>query len=453
MISPSIKYEIDGFRSLQKFQIGLMPGLNVLVGPNGSGKTNFIDFLDFLNDALRGGVSRGISLHGGMRRIFSLENLKARRNPEITCRTCGTSVLPKDRYLRDNFEAPDRKFRFEHIIKIRFDNPTSSVYISEEEVRFHRLQHLESRFPRPFIGSIKITRKSGKHDFETKIKIGPRLKKLNNNNPLQPSRLTRRKTADEIFEMAEFEDLEPDRSLLSSRRPFLSLEAVRNTITQGGTFNVLPDNARYPDEMTTPPMIKKDGSGLTSTLYHLQSFNREATRPSVYMSRFDEEAFEIIQHWTAVIYPELKNIEIDRDINTGRFSGNMIVGKDNPIKIPFPGLSDGTIKWLALVALITLKEGPSSVEEPENFLHPTVQSYLIDLIRESFEENTYGKYMILSTHSETVVNSCAPSELILFEYDDKKTVCERLSDPDKVREQINATGFGLGYYYASGALS
>ena len=41
-------YCISGFRSLIDFQIRLRPGLNVLVGPNGSGKTNFIEFLDFL---------------------------------------------------------------------------------------------------------------------------------------------------------------------------------------------------------------------------------------------------------------------------------------------------------------------------------------------------------------------------------------------------------------------
>ncbi len=37
--------ELGGYKSIYKMEIDLLPGLNIIIGPNGSGKTNFVDFL------------------------------------------------------------------------------------------------------------------------------------------------------------------------------------------------------------------------------------------------------------------------------------------------------------------------------------------------------------------------------------------------------------------------
>ena len=41
------RIEVNGFKSLAKFSLNLQAGLNVLVGPNGGGKTNIVLFLSF----------------------------------------------------------------------------------------------------------------------------------------------------------------------------------------------------------------------------------------------------------------------------------------------------------------------------------------------------------------------------------------------------------------------
>jgi AAA15 family ATPase/GTPase len=37
---------LKGYKSIRDMSIDLLPGLNIIIGPNGSGKTNFLDFLD-----------------------------------------------------------------------------------------------------------------------------------------------------------------------------------------------------------------------------------------------------------------------------------------------------------------------------------------------------------------------------------------------------------------------
>ena len=59
--------EIEGFRSLRHVRLDLRP-LNVLIGPNQSGKTNILDALDFLAQAVQGQLSPALyHSRGGLR--------------------------------------------------------------------------------------------------------------------------------------------------------------------------------------------------------------------------------------------------------------------------------------------------------------------------------------------------------------------------------------------------
>ena len=40
---------LKGYKSIRDMEIDLLPGLNIIIGPNGSGKTNFLEFLDYSN--------------------------------------------------------------------------------------------------------------------------------------------------------------------------------------------------------------------------------------------------------------------------------------------------------------------------------------------------------------------------------------------------------------------
>jgi predicted ATPase len=66
--------KVDGFKTLSQFELTLNPGLNVLVGPNGSGKTNIVSFFEFLAHLIESDPAEATSYLGGAGAVFRRVN-------------------------------------------------------------------------------------------------------------------------------------------------------------------------------------------------------------------------------------------------------------------------------------------------------------------------------------------------------------------------------------------
>jgi predicted ATPase len=64
------RIQVSGFKSLEGFELQFKPGLNVIIGPNGSGKTNIINFIEFLSYLSRDSLLDAVGRSGGAGRIF-----------------------------------------------------------------------------------------------------------------------------------------------------------------------------------------------------------------------------------------------------------------------------------------------------------------------------------------------------------------------------------------------
>lgn len=441
------RYHVDGFRSLRGFEIGLNQGLNVLVGPNGSGKTNFIEFLDFLGTTLIDSASTAVSQAGGVARVFSIEQSKS-KSSRINATISGVADINPYAGEEETYHI----FNFEYELEVKFSRTNSAVFISKEIIRFKKLRHShEQALCNSSVGTIAINRRAIELDQPPKIEISPRLQANNIRNPL---RINSRYFGSTEGKIVDPRLLGQDESLLAARLMRPAIDAVRHAITRGRSFNLIPSIVRTPDDLTRMPSISSDGSGLTSTLYHLQQATRppRRTRSPVIRRRLLPEHLEAIIDWTKLVLPEMEAIAVSADPHTGKYLGYLIMDNQG-LRIPLQSASDGTLKWLALVTLIVTRGGAYSIEEPENFLHPKMQQYLIELIRDYAADEGRPGYFIVSTHSETIINRCSPEELVLFEFSEGATSCHRLRNGSAVLDQINQTGFGLGYYYANNALS
>ncbi|MCU0450957.1 MAG: AAA family ATPase [Bernardetiaceae bacterium] len=65
--------EINGYKSIKSARIGLSP-INILIGANGSGKSNFISFFEFLNRLYHRKLSEYINLNGGSSKFLHKGN-------------------------------------------------------------------------------------------------------------------------------------------------------------------------------------------------------------------------------------------------------------------------------------------------------------------------------------------------------------------------------------------
>lgn len=72
MIEKSIRtLEIGNFKSIDSLQLGGLSPFSVFAGSNGSGKSNFVDALDFVSVFIRHGINAALEQHGGIQNIRS----------------------------------------------------------------------------------------------------------------------------------------------------------------------------------------------------------------------------------------------------------------------------------------------------------------------------------------------------------------------------------------------
>jgi predicted ATPase len=100
--------------------------------------------------------------------------------------------------------------------------------------------------------------------------------------------------------------------------------------------------------------------------------------------------------------------------------------------IPAPRLSDGTLRYLCLLAILCDPEPPPliGIEEPELGLHPDILPKLADLLVAAAERTQ----LIVTTHSDVLVDGLTecPETVVICEKDAGQTIMKRLeSEPLK----------------------
>ncbi len=150
----------------------------------------------------------------------------------------------------------------------------------------------------------------------------------------------------------------------------------------------------------------------------------------------------------------IKHLSVEND----PFSNKLIIkisisSGDYEAVLPLASMSDGTIKWLTLITAILTSKTIFSIEEPENFLHPWMQAEIVNIMRDHLSEKKLFSFVLMTTHSESLLNYAKPEELIIVTLEGGRTIANRVSNLRSVKKEISASGFGLGYFYFSNALS
>ena len=439
-----LKYvKCSGFRSLENFHIEFTEGLNILVGPNGSGKTNIILLLEFIGSMRHRGLVEAASLGGGAGRMFR-RDVKTGLARKIQVEFGGR---------RTHFEM-NRKLEYD----VQYEYRATISLLPRQSAIIFSCQQL-------IIQASRVGELFQHLEVDIEVNVNDQGEATSNIHKFSPelSRYWIAGTGDkspfkeQVFDIANYAGNGALYEMFS--RIIVGCNVISQDLFGTKALNIDPNRVREPEDIATAPYIKNDGSGFAATMYALQP----RIGPILpYRDRYVPERFEnpsqtreeIIAH-CSLVNESILGIAVIADPFESKLRISLEVAYEgSTIQLPLSFASDGTAKWMALVAAVITTRALFAIEEPENFLHPAMQGEIVKLIRQQYAESPIGgeRFALLTTHSESILNSAAPTELIIVEMVDGRTIAKRAKNTAKVNEQISKTGFGLGYYYARGAV-
>lgn len=141
--------------------------------------------------------------------------------------------------------------------------------------------------------------------------------------------------------------------------------------------------------------------------------------------------------------------------NYDDFGVNIVMGAaeiflhEGDMNVPITRLSDGTLRYLCLLAILLDPEPPPliCIEEPELGFHPDILPTIAELLVEASKVTQ----LIVTTHSDILVDSLGehPEAVIVCEKDHKSTVMRRL---DKEELKTWLEDYSLGNLWRSGEI-
>lgn len=186
----------------------------------------------------------------------------------------------------------------------------------------------------------------------------------------------------------------------------------------------LPQKADLPNEMLEP-----DASNLGLVL------NRLRREPAVKQR---------LLQGLRVLYDGIDDYDVQIEGGTVQ-----VFFHEGNFTVPATRLSDGTLRYLCLLAILCHPSPPPLVciEEPELGLHPDVLPTLADLLKEAAERTQ----LIVTTHSDVLVDAMTdrPEDVLIAERGPQGTSLTRL-DADKLKPWLGK--YRLGQLWTRGEL-
>jgi predicted ATPase len=402
---------IDNFRSLKDVRIP-SPSTAFFCGPNGSGKTNIAEALDFLSKAFANGLPYAVAEKGGFFNMCFRKERRSRGAISFSIKGAGQSTHVKTR----RYQFSPGRFRYELEFSLRTQGETirSDFYVASE---LYKLEfNLETSRPQHLL----IKREDRKYTVD----YSPSLAEIGSLTWLQESD----RFLSEVFKPQE-------RELLYGRGlPALIDLPSLNELQRIRVYRLSPRYASLAGAPSVSGELGKFGENLPSALDYLANNN--------------PDAFGRLQGWIREVIPNLDYLRTD--YTQTRQMGLFVQEKGFGNHWYAEELSDGTLMSIALfLAVLDRRNTLVFIEEPENSLHPWILQSFLNCCREESEH----KQVLISTQSPVVVAHATPENLFLVDrVDGKTTVASAIEREPSIRNVINHRLLDLGEYWLSGGL-
>lgn len=350
--------EVTGFKSFEKISLSL-GNLNLFVGTNASGKSNFFDALRVLQ-----GIGYGFTIEevlNGKPKSSNSDVWEPIRGGSARAQFLGHS--------QENLTADERIVRFDVAIKpskdsdellyyqIGFSPLTGSVRsesFSTSDSDIYDSAPVGNKPQDPFFAVRYFTGRKGRQPHPSVEKSRPVLHQLLNNE--QITRSDRESIQSCIRALSNTQRIDPVPALL---REYSQAPSVRRMGERGENFAAL-----------------------------VRTILRDQRSKAAYVS------------WLQKLTPT--EVE-DVTVLSGALGEALFALKERGIDYPAPILSDGTLRFAAITAAFFQPDMPNllTIEEIENAIHPTRLRLLVELLKSQAQPD---RQIMATTHSPIVLS-------------------------------------------------
>ncbi|HUV95045.1 MAG TPA: AAA family ATPase [Anaerolineae bacterium] len=350
---------VEGYRSLVDITLSLHP-LNVMIGPNGSGKTSVLDIFQLLRDATQEKLSESLEKQGGLNAVLS-------KTPD------GPDHLKVDLTI----DAESERGQAPMYYRFQLTPRDVGYLIQLEELEWH----YDPRAPQPF--RYIDAHADDVRYFDLDLQKG--------------------------FVRPSWDYDHTELALAQIPRMYAGPEALRNMLSRTRFFSFLDVTprsvVRLPQPLAPTTSPGANGENLYSALYNLR-----ATHNGVY---------ERIEEVLRLGFPEFRGLEFPV-VGAGQVA---LAWHQDDLTRPLYAseLSEGTLRFLWLVTvLLSPQVSPITlIDEPEVSLHPE----LLKLLAELLQDASARGQLIVATHSADLVRWLQPDEVLVLDKVDGRTHC------------------------------
>jgi predicted ATPase len=371
--------------------------LNVLIGPNASGKSNVLESIGLLAASPK-------DLAGAIRKGGGIREWVWKGSDAASCSTIETTVTYPDgpQPLRHRISFSALYDRFE-IVDEAVENK-SPIHGHDDVYFFYRILH-----GKPYV-NVRSDTIQAPGTAKGRTERNLRKEDLS----FEQSVLSQRKDPDQYPEVTYLGNL------FSRIKIFNEWNLGRDT----------PPRRPQPADLPTD-FLEEDARNLGLVLNNL------AYRGS---------------DWQRILEKLKKFYESARDVVTRVEGGTIQIfvhEQDTRQPIPATRLSDGTLRYLCLLTILCHPSPPPIVclEEPELGMHPDILPTIAELLVDASKRTQ----LIVTTHSDTLVSALGdhPEAIMVCENDGSGTKIRRL-EPDKLKEWLK--DYSLGELWLKGEI-
>src|SRR5436190_16010358 len=403
-----VELDIENFKSLEKVSLKGLQQLNVLIGPNNSGKSAILGTLDYLRRVVLGQQidTAGLVIGGDNRKQIRVRvriklgdkerNQVISNLAEYAKKDLRTVQITDSQFLRMieyHFESVPRNPQIAHVVR------TSTL---AEDGKWVVIQQTSSdrlgSNPQATIRNILDLVRAGEPlSFEALDVITKGGHTINWTYNFGASRE------------------QPPYNVVNPFWPFEVLSEYLGSAFVFSTFRHSQPKLGVQESQKLDPT----GANLTQVLSTIHN-NRGAQ-------------FRQIEEFVRAALPHLGELQTPLTVSETEIGFHLEKG-DHDVRLQDTGGGVEQILMIAIVLVTTGSESALFLEEPESHLHPGAQRFLLERISAS------GRQVILTTHSPVFVNTAQPRSLYRVSYKDERTSVNHVADSDALSEVLSEIG-------------